>query len=66
MSTNRPVKVTIDESGTVVEARDMCGGPPYLSESSVKAAYKARFTPTSIDGNPIRVYGIIQYNFVRR
>jgi TonB family protein len=60
------VKVTIDESGAVVDALDMCGGPPYLSESSVKAAYKARFTPTSIDGKPIRVYGIIQYNFVRR
>jgi len=60
------VKVTIDETGAVVNAKDMCGGPPYLSESSVKAAYAARFTPTKLSGKPVQVYGVIQYNFVRR
>ena len=60
------VKVTIDETGAVVSAKDMCGGPPYLSESSVKAAYAARFTPTKLSGKPVQVYGVIQYNFVNR
>lgn len=58
------VKVTIDETGQVISAKDMCGGPPYLSESSVAAAYTARFTPTKLSGKPVRVYGVIQYNFV--
>jgi len=60
------VKVEIDETGRVINAIDMCQGPPYLSESSVKAALKARFTPTKLSGVPVKVKGIIQYNFVRR
>lgn len=60
------VKVKIDETGKVVSAKDMCGGPPYLSESSVAAAYHARFTPTKLSGKPVPVYGIIQYHFVGR
>jgi tetratricopeptide (TPR) repeat protein len=60
------VKVKIDETGAVVEAKDMCGAPPYISESSVKAAYQAHFTPTKLSGKPVPVYGVIQYNFVGR
>jgi TonB family protein len=60
------VKVDIDEAGNVVAARDMCQGPPYLSEAAVAAARKARFTPTKINGQPVRVKGVIQYNFKRR
>lgn len=60
------VKVLIDESGKVIKAQDMCGGPPYLSESSIKAAMKARFTPTRLSGMPVKVNGVIQYNFVAR
>lgn len=58
------VRVTIDETGTVVEAVDQCGAPQYISQSALKAAYKARFTPTKISGKPITVTGVIQYNFV--
>ena len=60
------VKVEIDERGKVIDARDMCQGPPYLSEASVAAALKARFTPTKLSGMPVKVKGIIQYNFVYR
>lgn len=60
------VKVTIDGNGNVISATDMCSGPPYLSESSVAAAYKARFSPTLVSGKPVHVYGVIQYNFVNR
>ncbi len=58
------VKVIIDEEGKVVSAEDMCQGPHYLSEASVAAAFRARFTPTKLSGMPVRVTGIIQYNFV--
>ena len=60
------VKIKIDETGTVVSAEDMCGGPPYLSESSVQAAYAARFSPTKLSGKPVPVLGVIQYRFVAR
>lgn len=60
------VKVQIDESGNVINATDMCKGPPFLSEAAVKAARKARFTPTMINGQPIKISGVIQYNFTRR
>ena len=58
------VLVDIDETGKVTRAGDMCQGPPYLSESSVGAALKARFTPTKISGTPVKVKGVLQYRFV--
>ena len=60
------VLVLIDETGKVISAIDMCQGPPYLSEASVKAALKSRFTPTKVSGKPVKVKGLIQYNFVRQ
>ena len=60
------VLATIDETGKVIKAIDMCQGLPYLSEASVKAAFKSRFTPTKLSGMPVKVTGLIQYNFVRR
>jgi tetratricopeptide (TPR) repeat protein len=36
------VKVEIDETGKVVGAKDMCQGPPFLSEASVPTARKTR------------------------
>ena len=58
------VSVEIDEKGKVISAKDMCNGPPYLSESSVKAALRSRFTPTQISGVPVKVKGVLRYNFV--
>lgn len=60
------VKVQIDESGAVIEAADICKGPLFLSEAAVAAARKARFSPTKINGQPIKIGGVIQYNFTRR
>lgn len=59
------VKVVIDESGNVIKARDMCQGPPFLSEAAVAAALTARFTPTNLDGKPVKAKGVILYNFKR-
>lgn len=66
LSGNVVVKVEIDETGAVIKAFDMCGGPPYLSQSSVAAARKARFSPTRLHGVPVKVNGIIQYRFVHQ
>lgn len=57
------VQVLIDETGKVVSASAM-SGHPLLQRESVQAAYQARFTPTLLSGQPVRVSGIITYNFV--
>jgi TonB family protein len=59
------VAVIIDEAGNVISARDQCQGPAYLSEASVAAALKARFTSTKLSGMPVKVTGVIVYNFAR-
>lgn len=57
------VQVIIDETGKVIFA---CGikGHRLLVDVSEKAAYGARFTPTKLSGQPIRVIGLLTYNFV--
>lgn len=60
------VKVLVDEEGKVATAKDMCNGQPYLTEVALEAARKARFSPTKLSGMPVKVYGVIFYNFVPR
>ena len=60
------VRVEIDEEGKVLSAKDICQGPPFLSEASINSALRARFTPTLLNGQPVKVTGVIQYNFVAR
>jgi len=58
------VQVLIDEQGSVVEARAV-SGPQHLHASAVSAAKLARFTPTTLMGEPVKVAGTISYNFGR-
>ena len=58
------VQVTIDEQGSVTEARAV-SGPKMLQEVSVKAALQAKFLPTLLQGEPVKVTGVIVYNFGR-
>ncbi|HXQ74096.1 MAG TPA: tetratricopeptide repeat protein [Pyrinomonadaceae bacterium] len=58
------VKVVIDESGKVISAVDMCKGSPRFSEAAVSAAWKARFSPTTLKGQPVKVRGVIRYMFM--
>lgn len=60
------IKVLIDEEGKVINAVDMCQGQPYLSQASLESAFRARFTATKVNGVPVRVSGVIVYNFYRR
>jgi TonB family protein len=57
------VFVTIDETGKVIAARAI-SGHPLLREVSEEAARAARFSPTSVKGQPVKVSGILIYNFV--
>jgi len=57
------VRVTFDEEGKVISAR-AAGGHPLLQQAAVKAAYKARFSPVRLSGQPVKVTGVITYTFV--
>ncbi len=59
------VRIIIDESGRVIEAKDMCGGNPLLVKSSLASAREARFTPSLRAGQPVKVSGVLTYYFVR-
>jgi TonB family protein len=60
------IGVDIDESGRVYKVADRCGGYPTLTKAAEEAARKARFTPTLVDGKPVKVTGLITYRFVKR
>jgi TonB family protein len=57
------IQVLIDEDGTVFAAA-AAGGHPLLQYASVTAACNAKFSPTLLMGQPVKVSGIITYNFV--
>jgi periplasmic protein TonB len=56
------VQVTIDENGNVISASAI-SGHPLLRAAAVAAARQARFTPTKLSGQPVKVTGVINYNF---
>jgi TonB family protein len=57
------VQVLIDEAGNVVSA-SATSGNPLLRAAAVQAARASKFTPTQLSGQPVKVSGIIVYNFV--
>jgi protein TonB len=57
------VQVTIDENGGVISAHAV-SGHPLLQGVAVAAARGARFSPTKLSGQPVKVTGVITYNFV--
>ncbi len=57
------VQVVIDENGGVISARAV-SGHPLLQAGAVAAARQARFSPTKLSGQPVKVTGVITYNFV--
>lgn len=58
------VKVLIDERGNVTSAKGFCGDQIFFPVTET-AARQARFSPTLLSGVPVKVSGIITYNFVR-
>ena len=60
------IKTTIDETGKVVGAEDMCDAHPVFIDAAVQAIYKARFKPMILSGVPVRMTGVIIYRFNAR
>ena len=56
------VEVVLDETGKVVAA-NATAGPTMLRDAAVQAAMKARFSPTKLSGQPVKVSGVINYKF---
>ncbi len=59
------VQITINESGDVMTASAV-SGDPLLHAAAVAAAYRAKFSPTRLSGQPVKVSGTVTYNFVLR
>ncbi len=57
------VQVLIDENGNVVSASAV-SGHPLLRAAAASAARGAKFSPTMLSGQPVKVSGVITYNFV--
>lgn len=57
------VQVVVDEQGRVVSASAI-SGHRLLQQAAVNAARQARFSPLLQAGQPVKVSGILTYNFV--
>ena len=56
------VQVVIDENGRVISASAV-SGHQLLRKSAEDAARASKFTPTLLTGKPVKVTGVIVYNF---
>lgn len=57
------VQVLVDESGRVISAKAVSGNP-LLVPAAQRAALQARFSPTMLGDQPVKVSGVIVYNFL--
>lgn len=61
-SGNVTVQVLVDESGRVISANAV-SGHPLLRAAAVQAARSAKFKPTLLSGKPVKVSGVLTYEF---
>lgn len=57
------VQVTTDESGNIVSVAAV-SGHPLLRAAAEKAASNSKFAPTTLSGKPVKITGVLVYNFV--
>jgi protein TonB len=57
------VQVLINEAGNVVSAKAISGNPALVTAAQ-SAAFAARFSPTLLGDQPVKVSGVITYNFM--
>lgn len=57
------IQILVDEDGTIFSAHAV-SGHPLLRQASRIAACEAKFAPTLLEGKPVKVQGVITYNFV--
>jgi TonB family protein len=58
------VQIVFNEQGKVIWARAI-NGHPMLRTASEDAARQSTFPPTTLSGQPVKVRGVVVYNFVR-
>lgn len=58
------VQILLDENGNVISAHAI-SGHPLLKAAAEAAAREARFTPTKLSGQAVRVTGVLTYNFAQ-
>jgi len=56
------VSVIVDETGKVISA-EVEDGPIQFRRPALEAARKARFKPMLVDGQPVKVSGVLSYRF---
>ncbi|MDI1243280.1 MAG: TonB family protein [bacterium] len=56
------VQITVEEDGNAAQAKAL-SGHPLLRAAAEQAARNARFTPTLPSGQPVKVIGVLIYNF---
>jgi protein TonB len=56
------VQVVVDENGNVISAKPV-SGHPLLQAAATAAARNARFSLTKLSGQPVKVSGVVTYNF---
>ncbi len=57
------VQVTVDENGDVISAKAV-SGDPLLHQECERVARASKFEPTTLEGQPVRITGVVVYNFV--
>ncbi len=57
------VQILVDERGNVISAQPT-NGHLLLQQAAQQAALRAKFSPTLLNGTPVKVSGVIYYNFV--
>ena len=57
------VQIVVSEEGKVISAQ-VVSGNPMLTTAARDAAMRARFTPTILNGQAVKIQGVITYNFV--
>ena len=55
--------ILVAENGTVSKAKALCAKSPTLGAAAEQAALASKFSPTVRNGEPIKIKGIIVYNF---
>jgi periplasmic protein TonB len=57
------VQIVVDETGKVLSARAV-SGHFMLRQAAEQSAYQARFKPTTLNGQAVKVSGTITFNFI--
>lgn len=57
------IRLMADTDGNVISAT-ISSGPPLLQEAALDVAKHARLRPTKLSGQPVKVTGLLRYDFI--